>query len=116
MAGAYAALIGYDWSALRHIGKSLPFSAVTTGGFLGYAIGNTVGAGPVTGGAVRYRIYSAFGLSGYDIAAIVLFGSLAFGLGATIIGFGALVWHPYALVSLVPINPQFIRGAPQRSS
>ncbi|MGC1260589.1 MAG: UPF0104 family protein, partial [Jannaschia helgolandensis] len=57
VAGAYAALIGYDWSALRHIGKSLPFSAVTTGGFLGYAIGNTVGAGPVTGGAVRYRIY-----------------------------------------------------------
>ncbi|WP_339646520.1 hypothetical protein [Jannaschia helgolandensis] len=73
-------------------------------------------AGPVTGGAVRYRIYSALGLSGYDIAAIVLFGSLAFGLGATIIGFGALVWHPYALVPLVPINPQFIRGAPQRSS
>ena len=49
----YAALIGYDWSALRYIGKKLPFPVVATGGFLGYALGNTLGAGPVTGGAVR---------------------------------------------------------------
>jgi len=106
---AYAALIGYDWSALRYLGKTLPLPVVITGGFLGYALGNTIGAGPVTGGAVRYRIYSSLGLTAYDIAAIAIFGSLAFGLGATIIGFGALVYHPYALQSMTAISPQILR-------
>jgi len=105
----YAALIGYDWSALRYLGKKPPIPVIMLGGFLGYALGNTVGAGPVTGGAVRYRIYSSLGLSGYDIAAIAIFGSAAFGLGATIVGFGALAYHPYALESLTSTNPQILR-------
>lgn len=105
----YAALIGYDWSALRYLGKKLPFPIIITGGFLGYALGNTIGAGPITGGAVRYRIYSSLGLTAYDIAAIAVFGSLAFGLGALIIGFGALVYHPFALQSLTTISPYILR-------
>ena len=105
----YAALIGYDWSALRYLGKKLPFPVIMTGGFLGYALGNTIGAGPVTGGAVRYRIYASLGLSGYDIAAIAVFGSLAFGLGATLVGFGALAYHPYALQSLTTLSPTTLR-------
>lgn len=99
--GGYAALIGYDWSALRYIGRKLPFPVIAAGGFLGYAVGNTVGAGPVTGGAVRYRIYSALGLSALDIAGISVFGSIAFGVGVISIGIGALAWHPHALETLV---------------
>ncbi|GAA3874313.1 bifunctional lysylphosphatidylglycerol flippase/synthetase MprF [Celeribacter arenosi] len=105
----YATLIGYDWSALKYLGKTLPFPVIVTGGFLGYALGNTIGAGPVSGGAVRYRIYSSLGLSGYDIAAIAIFGSVAFGLGATIIGFAAIALHPYALQSLTTISPSTLR-------
>jgi len=110
MFASYAALIGYDWSALRYLDKKLPFRMIVTGGFLGYALGNTIGAGPITGGAVRYRIYASLGLTGYDIAAIAVFGSLAFGVGATIIGFGALAFHPYALQSLTTLNPEILRG------
>ncbi len=109
--GGYAALIGYDWSALRYIGRRLPFPVVASGGFLGYAIGNNLGAGPVTGGAVRYRIYSALGLSPYDIAAISVFGSVAFGTGASVIGLAALVWHPHALDALIHWPPGVIRWA-----
>lgn len=106
---SYATLIGYDWSALRYIKKELPFPVIAMGGFLGYAFGNTIGAGPITGGAVRYRIYSALGLSAYDIAMIAAFGSIAFGFGTTIIGFGALAYHPYALGHLVALAPETIR-------
>ncbi|WP_415183443.1 bifunctional lysylphosphatidylglycerol flippase/synthetase MprF [Phaeovulum sp.] len=109
MLTAYAALVGYDWSALRYLGKKLPLPIIVTGGFLGYALGNTIGAGPITGGAVRYRIYSALGLTGYDIAAIAVFGSVAFGLGASVIGFGALAYHPHALQSLTSISPVALR-------
>ncbi|WP_425073590.1 bifunctional lysylphosphatidylglycerol flippase/synthetase MprF [Sagittula sp. S175] len=108
-AASYATLIGYDWSALRYIGKSLPFPVTALGSFLGYAFGNTIGAGPITGGAVRYRIYSALGLSAYDIAAIATFGASAFGFGATIIGFGALAFHPHALGHLLAMPPETIR-------
>lgn len=107
--GGYMALVGYDWSALRYLGKKLPLPVIFTGGFLGYALGNTIGAGPITGGAVRYRIYSALGLSAYDIAGIAVFGSLAFGFGATLMGFGALAYRPHALDPLTAINATTIR-------
>lgn len=105
----YAALVGYDWSALRYLKKRLPLPVIMAGGFIGYALGNTVGAGPVTGGAVRYRIYSSLGLTGQDIATIAIFGSIAFGLGATFLGFGALALHPRALGALAPVSPQILR-------
>jgi len=107
--GGYAALVGYDWSALRYLGKYLPPRVVALGGFLGYAFGNTIGLSAVSGGAVRYRIYSALGLSPYDIAAIATFASLAFGIGITIVGLGALVVHPMALQSIISMSPQVIR-------
>ena len=108
-AGGYLSLVGYDWSALRYLDKKLPLPVVFMGGFLGYALGNTIGAGPVTGGAVRYRIYSALGLSAFDIAGIAVFGSLAFGLGTMLIGFGALVYHPQALGALISLDSATIR-------
>ena len=40
---SYASLICYDWSALRYLGKTAPASSVALGGFLGYALGNTIG-------------------------------------------------------------------------
>ncbi len=100
MAG-YGALIGYDWSALRYLGRHVPLRAVIVGGFLGYAFGNTVGVGAVSGGAVRYRIYSAYGLNAFEVAAISTFVSLAFGLGITVIGLFALMLHPGALAGMV---------------
>ncbi|MDF1855294.1 bifunctional lysylphosphatidylglycerol flippase/synthetase MprF [Pseudooceanicola sp.] len=105
----YAALIGYDWSALRYIGKSAPPASVALGGFLGYALGNTIGLSAVSGGAVRYRIYSALGLDAYDVAAISTFAALSYGIGATLIGLGALAIHPAALSGFVAIPPAHLR-------
>ncbi len=100
-AAGYGALIGYDWSALRYLGRHVPLRAVIVGGFLGYAFGNTVGVGAISGGAVRYRIYSAYGLNAFEVAAISTFVSLAFGLGITVIGLFALMLHPSALAGVV---------------
>ncbi|TMV86324.1 lysylphosphatidylglycerol synthetase family protein, partial [Thioclava sp. BHET1] len=104
-AGGYAALIGYDWSALRHIGRKLPLPVVAMGGFLGYSLGNTIGISILSGGAVRYRIYSAFGISALEIAAISTFVSLAFGVGISIIGLTALIIHPASLEQFTSLTP-----------
>lgn len=107
--GAYCALIGYDWSALRYIRKTLPLRTIALGGFLGYAFGNTIGLNAVSGGAVRYRIYSALGLSAYDVAAIATFASLSYGIGATMIGLCSIAIHPMALHGMLPIDPALLR-------
>ncbi|MFZ1727506.1 MAG: bifunctional lysylphosphatidylglycerol flippase/synthetase MprF [Albidovulum sp.] len=98
----YVSLLGYDWSALRYLGKKVPARVIAIGGFLGYSFGNTIGLSVVSGGAVRYRIYSAFGLNAFEVAAVSTFVSIAFGIGITIIGLGALALHPYALESVLP--------------
>ncbi len=105
----YVALIGYDWSALRYLGKKIPFRIVAVGGFLGYSFGNTIGISAVSGGAVRFRIYSAFGLNAFEVAAISTFVSLAFGLGITIVGLAAVAMHPYALGGLISWPPAQVR-------
>lgn len=106
---AYCGLIGYDWSAIRYIGKRLPLPSIALGGFLGYAFGNTIGLSALSGGAVRYRIYTSLGLTGYDIAAISGFAAMAYGVGATLIGLGALALHPAALAGVTAIPPETLR-------
>src|SRR5882762_3103309 len=46
-----------------------------------YSIGHNVGASVFTGGAVRYRIYSAWGLNAIDVAKICFLAGLTFWLG-----------------------------------
>ncbi|MDE3120793.1 MAG: bifunctional lysylphosphatidylglycerol flippase/synthetase MprF [Paracoccaceae bacterium] len=108
-AAGYTALIGYDWSALRHIGKKLPFPVVAVGAFLGYSLGNTIGISVLSGGAVRYRIYSAYGINALEVAAISTFVSLAFGVGISVIGLASLVFHPGALTGIFGISPERMR-------
>ncbi|WP_316859308.1 bifunctional lysylphosphatidylglycerol flippase/synthetase MprF [uncultured Cohaesibacter sp.] len=108
-ATGYIALIGYDWSALRSLRKVVPAKAIAIGGFLGYSFGNTIGVSVISGGAVRYRIYSAFGLSLFEIASVSTFAALAFGFGITVIGLAALAIHPHALVNILPIAPESLR-------
>ncbi len=106
----YLCLTGYDWSALRYIGKPLPLPVVMSGGFLAYAFGNTMGLTAISGGAVRWRLYSGLGLDGYDIAAISTFTAVAFGVAATLVGLVGLAIHPDALASLLPLGPASTRA------
>jgi phosphatidylglycerol lysyltransferase len=107
----YLALAGYDWSALRYIGKPLPIPVVLTGGLMAYAFGNTIGLTALSGGAVRWRVYSGLGLDGYDVAAVSTFAAVSFGVAATVVGLGALALHPGALAAILPFSPATVRLA-----
>ncbi len=106
---AYLALAGYDWSALRYIGKPLPAPVVLTGSLMAYAFGNTIGLSAVSGGAVRWRVYSGLGLDGYDVAAVSAFTAVSFGVAATLVGLFALGAHPQALAAVLPLAPEMVR-------
>ncbi|WP_338082433.1 bifunctional lysylphosphatidylglycerol flippase/synthetase MprF [Donghicola mangrovi] len=105
----YVALAFYDWYALRYIGKSLSGGIIALGGFLGYAFGNTIGVSVVSGGAVRYRIYSAYGLNAFEVAAISGYIGLALGSGLVLVGLAAMAIHPHAVLAYLPYGPETVR-------
>jgi uncharacterized membrane protein YbhN (UPF0104 family) len=88
----YLTLTFYDLFALRTIGRpEVPYRVAALAGFTSYAIGHNVGASVFSGGAVRYRIYSNWGLSVIEVTKICFLSGLTFWLGnATVLGLGVL--------------------------
>ena len=90
VAGGYLTLTFYDLFALRTIGwGKIPYRVAMLASFTSYAIGHNVGASVLTGGAVRYRIYSAWGLDALAVTKLCFVAGLTFWLGnATVLGLG----------------------------
>src|ERR1041384_4759931 len=101
VAAGYFTLTFYDWFAVRAIGqRHVPYRINALAAFTSYSIGHNVGASVFTGGAVRYRIYSAWGLSAIDVAKICFLAGLTFWLGnAAVLGLG-ICYHPEAAANI----------------
>ncbi len=97
----YFTLTFYDWFAVRAIGRTdVPYRVNALAAFTSYSIGHNVGASVFTGGAVRYRIYSAWGLNAIDVAKVCFLAGLTFWLGnAAVLGLG-IAWHPEAAANI----------------
>jgi glycosyltransferase 2 family protein len=90
VAAGYVTLTFYDFFALRTIGRrEVPYRIAAMAGFTSYVVGHNLGATVFTGGAIRYRIYSARGISLIEIAKIAFVTGLTFWLGnAFLLGIG----------------------------
>jgi uncharacterized membrane protein YbhN (UPF0104 family) len=90
VAAGYFTLTFYDLFALRTIGcREISYRVAALAGFTSYSVGHNVGASVFTGGAVRYRIYSAHGLDAIAVAKVCFIAGLTFWLGnATVLGLG----------------------------
>lgn len=103
--GAFCTLTFYDFFALRTIGKNhVPYRIAALSSFTSYTIGHNIGATVFTGGAIRFRIYSDYGLSAIDVAKICFLSGLTFWLGNLfVLGIG-MTWHPWAAsaIDLLP--------------
>lgn len=106
VAGAYLTLTFYDWFALRTIGKDkVPYRVAALAGFCSYSVGHNVGFTVFTGGSVRYRIYSAWGLGAIDVAKICFVAGLTFWLGnIAVLGLG-ITLHPEAATAVDQLPP-----------
>lgn len=110
VAAGYFTLTFYDWFAVRAIGRrDIPYRVNALAAFTSYSIGHNVGASVFTGGAVRYRIYSAWDLSAVDVAKIVFLAGLTFWLGnVAVLGMG-VAYHPEAASAIDQLPPWFNR-------
>ena len=84
---SYACLTLYDLLGAHLAGAKVPYRRLAMISFMAYGIGHNVGMNTLSGGAIRFRTYSALGLSARQIATIVAFGTGTFYLGAaTLLG------------------------------
>src|ERR1700749_3073829 len=106
VAAGYFTLTFYDLFAVRAIGRSdIPYPVNALAAFTSYSIGHNVGASVFTGGAVRYLIYSNWGLNAIDVAKICFIAGLTFWLGnAAVLGLG-IAYHPEAASSVDQLPP-----------
>src|ERR1700749_1846529 len=106
VAAGYFTLTFYDLFAMRAIGRNdIPYRVNALAAFTSYSIGHNVGASVFTGGAVRYRIYSGWGLNAIDVAKICFIAGLTFWLGnAAVLGLG-IAYHPEAASAIDQLPP-----------
>ncbi len=83
---SYWLLTLYDLLAVRQVGGQIPYPKVALTSFIAYTFSNTLGFAILTGTSVRYRFYSALGLSTGQIARVVFFCSVTFFLGLFLVG------------------------------
>jgi len=109
-------LTGYDTLSLRYVGRPLGYRRTALASFLGYAISQNIGLNLVSSAPIRFRLYSAWGLSAMEIASVVAFNGLTFWLGIFTVGGIAFttnggpvpaVLH-VSLTSLLPVGVVFL--------
>ena len=83
---SYFVLTGYDALSLRYVNHRLDYPRTALASFLGYAVSQNVGLTLVSGAPIRFRLYSAWGLSAVEITTVVAFNGLTFWLGLLAVG------------------------------
>ncbi len=91
---AYLVLAIYDKLGSLYAGHPVSWLRSFIASFCGYSLAHNLGFAAVSGAAVRYRLYSAWGLTTLQIAKVVGFTSLTYGLGAMVLGGAVLVLEP----------------------
>lgn len=74
----YIALSTYDYLALKYIKTKLASWKWILTGFIGFSVSNNAGHAIVSGGAVRYRFYSRWGITPGDIVKMVTFSGFTY--------------------------------------
>jgi len=107
---AFCTLTFYDFFALRTIGKKLvPYRIAAMSSFTSYSIGHNIGATVFTGGAIRFRIYSDYGLNAIDVAKICFLSGLTFWLGNLVVLGVGMAYHPAAASAMDLLPPAMNR-------
>jgi glycosyltransferase 2 family protein len=108
---SYVALTFYDLFALHVIGRRrVPYSIAALASFTSSTIGHNLGAAVLTGGLIRLRIYSRWGLTLGDIAKIAVLTGITFWLGNAFLLSVATAYIPEAATAVDHLPPWLNRA------
>jgi uncharacterized membrane protein YbhN (UPF0104 family) len=97
---SFAALVGYEWSALRMIGKRVPLRKLSVASFCTQSIAHSTGFAFVIGATLRYQFYAARGVSILDVAKIQIFFTATFTLGVSTLAGAVFLLEPHRLAAV----------------
>ncbi|MBQ0832673.1 bifunctional lysylphosphatidylglycerol flippase/synthetase MprF [Marinobacter sp.] len=101
----------YDALAVNLVAPSkVPFRIAALAGAAGYAISGLLGVSYLTGTAVRYRVYSSFGLDLTSVSGIIAISWSGFCSGLALVFGSLLIFHPSGLSAVLPIPPAVETG------
>lgn len=109
-AASYLLLTAYDRLALGYVGRRLRPRETLFASFIAFALSNNLGFALVSGGSVRYRIYTGFGLGPVAIGEIVAFCTLTYGLGVATVGGLMLLVDPAGISSTLSLPQPVLRA------
>ncbi|HDH01024.1 MAG TPA: UPF0104 family protein, partial [Nitrospirae bacterium] len=98
---SYSLMTVYDTLALRYIHHPLKYGRTAIASFISYSISNNMGLLILSGAPVRYRLYSAWGLTAVEIANVVVFCSLSLWAGFFTLGGSVFLIEPLIIPSTV---------------
>ncbi len=102
----YSVLATYDLLAAHHLNYKIDWHKTLLVSFISFAVSNNTGHAMVTGGSIRYRFYSGWGLGAFEIGKIILFSSVTYLLGAA-----SLLCIAYFFIPEQELhNPQLLGG------
>lgn len=78
---SYGILTGFDWLALHFLRKPVPYPQIALAAFVSYSLSKNLGISWVTGGSLRFRFYSRYGIGLKEVTKLVLFNTATFLLG-----------------------------------
>jgi phosphatidylglycerol lysyltransferase len=107
---SYTVMTGYDALALRYIRHQLAYPKVGLASFIGYAFSNNIGLSMIAGASVRYRLYSAWGLSTLQITKVVAFCTLTLWLGFFTIGGAVFLIEPLTIPAAIHLPLASLRA------
>ncbi len=102
---SYGVLTFYDRLGTIYAGHKVRYRRVAFASFCAYALSHNLGFAAVSGAAVRYRLYSHWGLTAVQIAKVVGFCSLTFGLGGLVLGGCILFFEPMSVPFFSSVLP-----------
>ena len=106
---SYVVLVGYDWLAVAHLGYRLPLRTLAAASFGSFTMSHTLGLTVLTGGTVRFRMYTRAGIHPLDIALIVALCGWTFWLGVVAVAGTGLLAAPDLATPLEAVLPASIK-------
>ena len=107
----YLVLIGYDLLNIRYLGHPFPVRKIALGSLTSYMVSNTFGM-LLGGTAVRYRLYSAWGLSFVEVAELIALLGLTFWIGVFALAGFLFVLAPLPIPDVVKPYAPFETAMP----
>jgi phosphatidylglycerol lysyltransferase len=103
---SFGVLAVFDVLALRYLARRLALRRLAFASFIGYAFSQLLSYTALTGGSIRYRLWSRWGLSGVEVTQAIAFNMVTSWLGIILLGGMTLIFSPNAESIAALVRPE----------